>query len=269
MPTLKPSRACIAVYDSGFGGLTILQALQDLIPDATYYYLGDAARMPYGTKSKETISRYALECGTFLQNLGADILVVACHTVSAVGVETLKNHLTIPVFGVVDPCIEALKTTRALGPVAILATSATIQSTIYQRALTSIYHSDDIITVACPLLAPLVEEGLVGTDLAKACVSHYLQPLKSRNISHAVLACTHYPLLLQEIQNALGDSCSLINPALHCAVTIKDFITRQPQLTKPLHLPHRFFTTDDPNKFEKLSPCFLKQGVTGAEKVII
>ena len=192
----------VGVFDSGVGGLTVLRAIRNRFDRIDLVYLGDTARVPYGNKSKETVVRYSLECADFLMSKGIDVLVVACNTASSQAMEVLKESLEVPVLGVVEPGVrKALEVTK--GKLGVIGTQATVKSGAYQKLLER--SGVEVISNACPLFVPLVEEGLLEGDIARGVVSMYLEELKEKGIDTLILGCTHYPLLKRLIQDFLPD----------------------------------------------------------------
>ncbi|HIQ30872.1 MAG TPA: glutamate racemase [Aquifex aeolicus] len=191
----------IGIFDSGVGGLTVLKAIRDRYAEADIIYLGDTARVPYGNKSEETVIRYSMECADFLLSKGIDILVVACNTASSYAINPLRERFSIPVVGVVKPGVKlALSLTN--GRVGVIGTLTTIRSGSYQIPLKE--AGVEVFARACPLLVPLVEEGLFEGEIVRKVVSMYLKDLKGK-IDTLILGCTHYPLLKNVIQDFLGD----------------------------------------------------------------
>ncbi len=192
----------VGVFDSGVGGLTVLRAIKEKFPNLDLYYLGDTARVPYGSKSPETVVRYSLDCAEFLSERSVDVLVVACNTASSYALDVLRNTLPIPVVGVVEPGVKkALSVTK--GKVGVIGTSATIRSGAYQRKLRD--AGVEVLSRACPLFVPLVEEGLVEGDIAERVVKLYLEEFREGKVDTLILGCTHYPLLKDTIQKFLGN----------------------------------------------------------------
>ncbi|MFH1621123.1 MAG: glutamate racemase [Patescibacteria group bacterium] len=200
----------IGIFDSGIGGLTVVRELLKQSPEADFVYLGDTARTPYGNKSPETVIRYSLEDAKFLLSHGATIIVVACNTASALASSALRETFPdVPVFEVIAPAVEdALAKTK--GRVGVIGTRATISSGIYEKRLRE-KKDVEIITAACPLLVPLVEEGWLDNAETKRIVKHYLSPLRQANIDTLILGCTHYPLLAKVIQRTVGRRVNLID----------------------------------------------------------
>jgi glutamate racemase len=201
----------LGIFDSGIGGLTVVKELLRRVPDASFLYLGDTARTPYGTKGEETIIRYGLEDAKFLIDRGATALIVACNTVSAYAISALKAaYPTIPVFDVLSPAISAT-TQCAKTHVGVIGTSATIRSGAYERALTLVRPDLEVTSIACPLFVPLVEEGWMDDDVTRAVVKRYLTHLKEAHIDTMILGCTHYPLLQPLIAEEMGPEVTIVD----------------------------------------------------------
>jgi glutamate racemase len=256
----------LGVFDSGFGGLTVLRELLPLLPGSRSIYLGDTARLPYGSKSRGTISRYALSSGRFLQDQGADLLVVACNTATALALDDLKRELPIPVIGVVEPGAEAARASRAHASVLVLATSATVQSKAYTRALAAL--GLNAYEMACPLLVPLVEEGWIEHPVTDEVLRIYLdQALTAApNTDTLLLGCTHYPLLEPAIRRTLerlGHPLTIIDSA-HATAHATARLVAQHFPAVPAATPANgtsstctFYATDSVEKFQRLGSHFL------------
>jgi glutamate racemase len=262
----------IAVFDSGFGGLTVLRALLPLIPGAHFLYLGDTARLPYGAKSQQTIARYALSSAAFLLAQGADMYVVACNTASALALDELKAALPIPVIGVIEPGVQAaahlLPTTHyPLPTVLVLATTATVQSAAYSKACAALGLA--VHEKACPLLVPLVEEGWIDHPVTAEVLRIYLQEalLEAPTVSTLVLGCTHYPLLKPLIERTLA----ALNHPLHivdsASATAHAAATVLPHSGSPLDTTCTFYATDSIEKFQRLGSAFLGQPLPAVELI--
>ncbi|MCS6997944.1 MAG: glutamate racemase [Aquificaceae bacterium] len=229
----------IGVFDSGVGGLTVLKALIRLYPQVDFAYLGDTARVPYGDKSAQTVIRYSLECADFLLGEGIELLVVACNTASSYALNVLKEHLSIPVFGVIEPGVRrALRTTQR-GRIGVIGTRATVSSGVYKRLLEA--NGVEVFQKACPLFVPLVEEGILQGNIAKEVVRYYLSELKDRNIDTLILGCTHYPLLRPVIEEFMGRSVSVVDSAESLALEIGSYVENSGSSTLNL-----FFTDRSP-----------------------
>ncbi len=207
----------IAVFDSGIGGLTVVSALRRELPGEDIVYLGDTARVPYGGKSRATIERYSEEIASLLVHEGAKMVVVACNTASALGLGRLRDALDVPVEGVIEPGVAAALAATRSGHVAVLGTKATIGSGAYAEALRAARPDIRVTSVACPLLVPLVEEGMFDDEVTDAVLARYLAPVLSGDADSLVLGCTHYPLLTRAIARAAGPGIRLVDSAANCA----------------------------------------------------
>ncbi|MDR3734440.1 MAG: glutamate racemase [Acidobacteriaceae bacterium] len=275
------SRPVIGIFDSGFGGLTVMRALLALIPQADYVYLGDTARLPYGSKSRETIARYAVGSAHFLEAHGADLLVVACNTASALALDALEAEAKIPVIGVIEP--GAAAAARAATPgrsgVLVLATQATVQSHAYARACAA--HGLQAYEKACPLLVPLVEEGWTDHPVTEEVLRIYLEEAladaRSQGILPAtvLLGCTHYPLLQPLLERALrqhfppasgAPDLQILDSAAAAAQRVATRFMAAP-LSKNTPPACEFFATDSVEKFQRLGSRFLGQPIARVQHV--
>lgn len=214
----------IGVFDSGIGGLTVAAALRELLPSENIFYIGDTARVPYGGKSRKTVERYSIEIGGLLLAEQAKIIVVACNTASALAVPRMQSLFRVPVQGVVAPGAEAAAKATRSGKVGIIGTRATISSGAYDHAIRALNPTIDTSGIACPLLVPLIEEGLFDDPITDQVLARYLDPLLSRGIDTLVLGCTHYPLLRTAIARAAGSSVTLVDSARNCALAVKTLL---------------------------------------------
>ena len=248
----------IGIFDSGLGGLTVLKALRQVLPSYAMLYLGDTARLPYGTKDPQSIREWSAQNVQWLRQQGAEIVVVACHTASTVAGQFLKERFSFPIFEMTTPLREIIraeerkKKNRRIG---LIGTPATIQSGFYQKHLSKL--SSKIFFQACPLFVPLVEENWIKKPGTKEIVEASLAPLKKVKIETLVLACTHYPLLKEVIQEALP-KVKIINPAQLLANDVKNFLARQPALRKRLRKGEtQFFFSAPPYHLRSISRSFL------------
>ena len=223
----------IGVFDSGIGGLTVVKALRELLPNEKIFYLGDTARVPYGGKSASTVERYSLEIADILIEEDAKIVVVACNTASSVALARLEEHLPVPVTGVIRPGARAAIAVTRNGHVGVIGTRATIKSGAYERELHALDPVIRISVRACPLLVPLIEEGWLDDELTDRVIARYLGPLVREGIDTLVLGCTHYPLLVHAICRALPKTVSLVDSARNCAVAVQELLLQE-QLSAPL-----------------------------------
>ena len=265
----------IGVFDSGFGGLTVLRALIQRLPHTRFAFLGDTARLPYGSKSRRTIARYAAESAQFLvREQGAHFLVIACNTASALALDAIQDAVPVPVLGVIEPGAAAAKSASQTGDVLVIATDATVQSHAYSAACR--VQGLRAVEKACPLLVPLVEEGWTSHPVTAEVIRVYLDELlrdaaaQSLNPDALVLGCTHYPLLRPLIEKAVPQGMRVIDSAEASAeAALHQF---GPQIASPTAAPPQqpelsFFATDSVEKFERLGSRFLERPVAGVQLV--
>lgn len=217
----------IGVFDSGIGGLTVVKALRDLLPEEKIFYLGDTARVPYGGKSPSTVERYSFEMTEMLIAEDVKAIVIACNSASSVALPKLEKNLSLPVVGVIKPGAQAAISATRNRHVGVIGTRATIKSGAYERALHALDPKIDISAQACPLLVPLIEEGWLDDELTDRVIARYLDPLVHKGIDTLVLGCTHYPLLAEAIARFLKDGVTLVDSAHNCAVAVRDLLDRQ------------------------------------------
>jgi glutamate racemase len=269
--TRRPS---IGVFDSGFGGLTVLKALLELIPDADYLYFGDTARLPYGSKSVETVARYAVEAAHYLESHGAQMLVIACNTATALALDRLTAAAHVPVIGVVEPGADAASSASQNKKVVVVGTEATVGSHAYRKAL----EARNIHTreKACPLLVPLVEEGWIDHPVTEQVARIYLQEAfadGSENADVLLLGCTHYPLLKPLLQRVTPRHVSIVDSAESTARAVAAHMEQLLPVAKPESRERRamprlkFFATDSVEKFRRLGERFLGHSIDGVEHV--
>lgn len=269
MPTLRPT---IGVFDSGFGGLTVLKALLELIPGADYAYFGDTARLPYGSKSVETVARYAVEAAHFLESQGAQMLVIACNTATALALDQITAAAHVPVVGVVEPGAEAATSATKNKKVVVIGTEATVSSHAYLKALeTRGLHARE---KACPLLVPLVEEGWVEHAVTEEVARIYLAEAFADGFQDAdvlVLGCTHYPLLKPLLHRVAPDHVTIVDSAESTAHAVASHLQQLvPSLAEtkdrgPAHI--KFFATDSVEKFRRLGERFLGRPIDDVRHV--
>ena len=265
---LPGGQAPIGIFDSGIGGLTVLQSIRELLPWESLFYLGDMARVPYGNRSPETVTRYALECGTFLWKRGVKLLVVACNTASALSLGALAQALPIPVVGVLQPAVQAALRKTTHGKIGVIGTEATIRSGAYERAIHALHPGIQVYSQACPLLVPLIEEGWLEDGITRQVAQRYLAPLQARGIDTLILGCTHYPLLQPLLEDLLGDEVSLIPANREAALEVRNILEKIGLLQGIPQIPrHRYFVTDAPERFRRIGEQFLQEPIREVEWV--
>lgn len=258
-------RRPIGVFDSGLGGLTAVRELARIMPEEDLIYFGDTGRVPYGSRSKETIIHYAKQDVAFLNTFDPKAIVIACGTVSTTALDVLQQESAIPIFGVVESAARAAARLTQNGRVGLIGTEASIRSGAYERALSALSPSTEVAARACPLLVPLVENGRYepGDSVAETIVAEYLQPLKEWNIDTLMLGCTHYPLLRGIISAYMGSDVSLVDVGEQCARWVADQLTARGLRTdREGKGSHHYFVSDSPAGFCKTASLFLGEDVT-------
>ncbi|MDP6456962.1 MAG: glutamate racemase [Candidatus Marinimicrobia bacterium] len=247
----------VGVFDSGLGGLTVVHALKQTLPTESIIYFGDTARVPYGTKSEETVTRFSLQIAEFLIRRHVKLIVVACNTASAVALTSLRRKNTIPVIGVIEPAARAAVAATRSHHIGVIGTRATINSGAYTRMLRELDYDTRITSAACPLFVPLAEEGWTKGKIAEMVAEEYLTPFQSSDVDTLIPGCTHYPLLKKTIQSLLPDNVTLIDSpqavAAEVASTLKNGNIASDAEADEL----RCFVSDMPQKFEELAHRFL------------
>jgi glutamate racemase len=258
----------IGIFDSGIGGLTVARQIHELMPNEDLVYLGDTARVPYGTKSPSTVVRFACEDTQFLLQQNVKAVVVACNTCSAWAMPMLERKFKVPIFGVIVPgVIAALEKTRS-GRIGVIGTSATIRSKAYTNSLLARSEQAAVVARACPLLVPLVEEGWLNHAVTIAILREYLQPLLRQKIDTLILGCTHYPLLKRAIRKVTGPKVALVDSALTCAHYVRERLQQRDLLCKRKR-PGTIqpFVTDETDYFARLAQRFFGLPTEPAWKV--
>lgn len=259
----------IGLFDSGVGGLSVLKALIETLPHEDYLYFGDTARLPYGTKSSETVLRYAIENTIALINKDIKLLVVACNTVSAVALQKLQHMFSLPIIGVIQPGVERATLQTKSKHVAVLGTKGTIQSEAYPKALKHVSPELKVTSLACPLFVPLVEEQFLHHPATKLIIQNYLRPLYHQDIDTVLLGCTHYFAMQNLLQEELGEPYHLIDSATACAGAVaKKLEELQLQNHEPSKSQSQFFVSDDPNSFRAFGEKFLGISLPHIETLI-
>jgi glutamate racemase len=249
----------IGIFDSGVGGLTVAREIHRVLPCEDLIYLGDTARVPYGTKSPSTVVRFACEDTQFLVQQNVKAVVVACNTCSAWALPMLEKKFQVPIFGVIAPGVhEALKRSRN-GRIGIIGTSATIRSNAYSLGVTARSESAKVFARACPLLVPLVEEGWTNHKVTREVLREYLGPLTRQRIDTLILGCTHYPLLKPAIRKVVGPRVALVDSAEACARYVRDRLQKQRLLSARKRTGIiQPFVTDEADRFDAVAKRFLK-----------
>lgn len=248
--------SAIGVFDSGVGGLTVAGAITRALPNERLAYLGDTARLPYGTKSPDVVKRYAERCAEFLLTQDIKLLVIACNTATAHALTHLQQTLTIPVLGVIAPGARRALSVSKSKRIGVIGTAGAIASGAYRREIAALDPDAKVFDKACPLFVPLAEEGLVEHEATRLIARDYLQGLKDENIDALVLGCTHYPLLRKVIQQVVGDSVTLCDSAEACTSDVIGILRERGELATQKRGPHRFYLTDVQASFRSLGVRF-------------
>lgn len=257
----------IGIFDSGVGGLTVYRALHERLPNERFVYLGDTARVPYGTKSLATVERYAVENSRFLESHGIKLLVVACNTASALALPAIRKAVNVPVVGVIEPGARAAVNIAQGKRIGVIATEATVQSGAYRRAIHSLDANIEVIEVACPLFVSLAEEGWAETGVARTVAAEYLRSFVETPVDALVLGCTHYPILRTVITGIVGERVRLIDSGEATAGEVKVLLKKSGLAhsdTSALYLERQlcddldhFYVTDAAQRFAKVAERFL------------
>jgi glutamate racemase len=251
----------IGIFDSGMGGLTVMRALIERLPHERFVYLGDTARLPYGTKSGDTVARYALQAADALIRRHVKLLVIACNTASAYGLAAVQAAFSdIPVIGVIEPGAEVAANAAPEGPIAVIATEGTVNGGAYLRAIRSRASQALVLQQACPLFVPLAEEGLIDGEIAAAVARHYLLPLRAEKPKCLVLGCTHFPVLKNAIAEIMGEGTVLVDSAATTAAAVETELTRRNLSSSTAigaEIAHRYLVTDAPERFARFGEIFL------------
>lgn len=257
----------IGVFDSGIGGLTVLKEIIRLFPHEDTIYLGDTARVPYGTKSAETVTRYSLEITDFLVTKGIKLLVVACNTASAVALPALREKHSLPIINVIEPGARKAVATTQTKKVGVIGTEGTIKSGAYEKAIKALAPEIEVISKPCPLFVPLAEEGWTDNEVAHAAASRYLEEMKG--VDTLVLGCTHYPLLKGAIASVMGRNVRLIDSGEETALEVRRVLSKEGLLKEEGTGKRTFYVTDTPERFVSVGLRFLGGGLDHAERVEI
>ncbi len=252
--------AAIGVFDSGIGGLTVAREIARELPGETLLYLGDTARLPYGSKSAETVIKYAVRNVSFLAKSSLKAIVVACNTVSSVALPALREIVTVPVLGVIDPGARAAVAATRSGIIGVIGQPGTIRSGRYESAILQLASSARIYSRPTPLLVPLAEEGWVGSEVARLVLKEYLTPLVDRGIDTLVLGCTHYPLFKEQLRALFQDEYKrevvLVDSAVSISAELRRLLESQQLLSDAPQTSHRFFATDSTETFSRVGRSF-------------
>ncbi len=266
---LNPT-APIGVFDSGIGGLTVAREIMRNLPTEKIVYFGDTARLPYGSKSKETILRYSRQIVEFLQTQQVKAIVIACNTASALALDELEQEIDIPIIGVVKPGAVVASRETTGKKVGVIATEATIRSNLYTELIQAIDPEITVIGKACPLFVPLVEEGWRKDPVTEIVARRYLKELQDKNVDTLILGCTHYPLLRNMIREIMGEHVRLVNPAYETSMVLKKMLEEKNLAnpgTEKEEFPYQFFVSDAAEKFTNFANTILPYDVERTKQI--
>ena len=265
--------APIGVFDSGVGGLTVVREIMRQIPNEKIVYFGDTARVPYGSKSKETVTRYSRQIVRFLQTKQVKAIVVACNTASAFALDEIEKEIDIPIIGVVRPGAKVAAEATRNGRVGVIGTAGTVGSNIYSTYIKQIKPNAEVTSKACPLFVPLVEEGLWQDPVTDEIAMRYLSELIDIGIDTLILGCTHYPLIRSTVGRIMGEHVTLVNPAYETARELKELLMEKglfnpipPQLGTN---KYQFFVSDGADRFMQFANSIIKYGILSTKIINI
>lgn len=260
----------IGVFDSGLGGLTVVNQLMNHLPDESIVYFGDTARVPYGSKSPLTIQKFSVQIARFLQQQGVKLIVVACNTASSVALDEIKESVRIPVIGVIEPGARAALRDSGGKRIGVIGTSATVSAGKYEAVLKSLDSSVEVFSKACPLFVPLVEEGWIDSPVTEEVAAIYLKPLMGKNIAGLILGCTHYPIIKATIKKVVNGNVQIIDSAIETAVEVRNTLRSHKILNESSHKPeHLFYVSDFPQKFEEIARRLLGRPLVNVHHIAL
>ncbi len=258
----------IGVFDSGIGGLTVVKQLNNFLPRESIVYFGDTARVPYGTKSNSTVIEYAIQDAHFLIKKNVKMIVVACNTVSSVALDVLRSKFDVPIVGMIEPGAKLALSESIKKRIGVIGTEATISNAAYSKEIIKKNDSTKVFEKACPLFVPFAEEGWTEHEAAKLVAKEYLNPMREEDIDTLILGCTHYPLLKNIIQDAVGKSVKLIDSGSAAATVVEDYLKGRNLLNDNAEKGADFFyVTDLPNKFRYVAERFLGRKISNINKI--
>lgn len=270
---MERKSAPIGVFDSGVGGLTVAREIMRQIPKEKIIYFGDTARVPYGSKSKDTVTRFSKQIVRFLQSFEVKTIVVACNTASAYALDELERESDIPIIGVVKPGAKAASEVTQNGKIGVIATEATIGSQIYTKYIKELNKDVTICGKACPLFVPLVEEGLWQDPVTDEIAKRYLTELIDIDIDTLILGCTHYPLIRSTLGKIMGERVTLVNPAYETARELKELLEQKGLLNEEEprlgENRYQFYVSDGAEKFKRFANSIIKYGILSAKTINI
>lgn len=260
----------IGVFDSGLGGLTVVNQLMKHLPGESIIYFGDTARVPYGSKSTLTIQKFSQQIAGFLQNQGVKLIVVACNTASSVALDQVKESGSVPVIDVIEPGARAALRKSVSRRIGIIGTTATISAGKYETILKTLEKNVAVFSQACPLFVPLVEEGWIESPVTEQVARIYLNPLMQNRIDSLILGCTHYPIIKDTIKKIVDGNVQIIDSAIETAVKVRETLASHHLLNDAKADPeHLFYVSDFPRKFEEIARRLLGQPLMNVHRIAL
>lgn len=259
----------IGIFDSGFGGLTVMSAISKLMPKENLIYFGDTAHVPYGSKSKKIVTDFATKISKFLVKNNVKMIVIACNTASAFSLDYLKKIIKVPVIGVIKAgSVMAAQNTKNK-KIGVIGTEGTVKSNAYAKEIKKYDNKINCFSKACPLFVPLVEEGWCKGKITEDVINVYLKDLTNKNIDTIILGCTHYPLLKNTIKKVIGNKINVIDSANAVALAVKELLTKNNLLKNSGKSSYKFFVSDGPEKFKNIGSKFFGKKILSVQKVEI
>lgn len=258
----------VGVFDSGIGGLTVVKRLAGTLPTENIVYFGDTARVPYGSKSNDTVIEYSIQDAKFLISKNVKAIVVACNTASSIAMKELRENFNVPVIGMIEPGSKYALNHTKNGKVGVIGTRATISNKAYSKELKRLDNKVEVFEKACPLFVPLAEEGWVDHQATYEIAKEYLHELKKLNVDTLVLGCTHYPILSKVIQEVMGDNVTLVDSGIASAEVVRSELDRVDLHTNKFAPGHQdFYVSDIPTTFKQVAELFLGNSISEVHKV--
>ncbi len=260
----------IGIFDSGVGGLTVMREIMEQLPYENIIYLGDTARIPYGSKSDQTIRKYANQCSSFLMSKDVKTIVIACNTASSIALDHVQQNFDLPILGVIDPGARSAAAATENKRIGVIGTIATINSNAYQQKIMEYLHDAEVIGIPCPLFVPIVEEGWEYSNIAELTAEKYLDELIEHEVDTLVLGCTHYPILRYTIRKVVGPNVKLVNPAFETARDLKKLLEENNILNENLgKAKYEYYASDAPERLRRIGGNFLKKEIDNLYEIAI
>ncbi len=258
----------IGIFDSGLGGLTCVKKVMEILPGEDIIYFGDTGRVPYGTRSAETVIKYVRQNIRFLETFDIKYIIIACGTASSAALPMIQDEWNIPIAGVLEPTCRAAVAATKNGKIGVLGTQGTIRSGKYQETIQGIHSGIQVFNQACPMFVPLVENGYLESEATELIAKEYLLPLRDEGVDTLVLGCTHYPLLTPVISRIMGDGVTLINAGAETAVFAKEYLEEKNLLSGRENGTARYYVSDGVDGFTSLAGMFLEKEIEGDVEMV-